>query len=228
MLDTVRSVPTPEGIELSLRLAGPPARASALMLDLAIRGAILLALSVILGPTGRFGTGLVLIAWFFLEWLFPAVCEVYFGGATPGKKALGLVVLHDDGTPVQWPSALIRNLLRAVDFLPFAYGFGLASMLANRDFKRLGDIVAGTVVVYRDSAAAGSTVPAFAPSAPGITLSLAEQRAVLDYAERAESLTLERAEELAALATPLTGSGGGAAAKERLLRIANYLLGRKA
>ena len=141
MLDTGRRVATPEGIELSLRLAGPVARALAWTLDLMIRLAILFAAALSLSQLGNFGAGLFFLGWFLLEWLFPAACEVYWRGATPGKKLFGLMVLHDDGTPVRWPAALTRNLLRAIDFLPMLYATGLVAMLMNRDFKRLGDLV---------------------------------------------------------------------------------------
>src|SRR3990172_6991048 len=141
MLDTARRIATPEGIELALRLAGPVPRAGAWALDLLLRLAILAFLAMILGLLGGFGLGLFLLCGFFLEWLFPAWCEVNWGGATPGKKALGLVVLHDDGTPVRWPAALARNLLRAIDFLPAFYGFGLAPLLANPAFKRPRDLL---------------------------------------------------------------------------------------
>jgi uncharacterized RDD family membrane protein YckC len=112
VLDTARRIATPEGIELALRLAGPVPRALAWVVDLLLRLAILGVLSMVLGALGGFGMGLFFLAWFFLEWLFPAWCEVNWGGATPGKKALNLIVLHDDGTPVRWPAALARNLLR--------------------------------------------------------------------------------------------------------------------
>ena len=228
MLDTARLIATPEGIELALRLAGPVPRAAAWAVDLGLRGIVLLLLSFVLLPFGGLGMGLWLISWFLLEWLFPAACEVWFEGATPGKKLMGLQVVHDDGTPVKWSAALTRNLLRAVDFLPALYGLGLISMLVNRDYKRLGDLAANTLVVYREAPRrAGSIAPA-PPLAPAIALSLAEQRAVLDYAERMASITPERAEELAEIPTRLVGTAHGALARDRLLQVANYLVGRKA
>ena len=150
LLDTSRSIGTPEGIELTLRLAGPVPRALAWLIDFAIRVGALIVFAMVIGPFGNLGQAAFLLAWFLLEWLFPAWCEVQWNGQTPGKKALGIAVLNDDGTPVRWPAALARNLLRAVDFLPFFYGFGLAAMLINRDFKRLGDLAANTLVAYRD------------------------------------------------------------------------------
>jgi uncharacterized RDD family membrane protein YckC len=227
MLDTARRIATPEGIELALRLAGPVPRAGAWALDCLLRLGILAVLAIVLGVLGGFGTGLFLLAWFLLEWLYPAWCEVNWGGATPGKKVMGLAVLHDDGTPVRWPAALTRNLLRAIDFLPLLYGFGLAAMLANRDFKRLGDLAAGTIVVYREARPRGFRVPQAPPLAPPVPLTLAEQRAILDFAERAQGLTPERAAELAMIPHALTGRLDGPAAAERLVRIANYLVGRK-
>jgi len=227
MLDTGRRIATPEGIELSLRLAGPVPRALAWTMDLMIRLAILMVAAFALSQLGNFGAGLFFLGWFMLEWLFPAWCEVAWGGATPGKKAMGLVVLHDDGTPVRWPAALTRNLLRAVDFLPLCYGFGLVAMLANRDFKRLGDLVAGTVVVYREEKLRGFRIPPAPPLAPPAALTLAEQRAVLDFAERSPGLTEERAAELATMARTLVGRLEGRDATERLVRIANHLSGRR-
>ena len=227
MLDTARRIATPEGIELELRLAGPVPRAGAWALDFLLRLAFLFLAAMILGALGGFGKGVFLLMWFFLEWLFPAWCEVYLAGATPGKKALGLAVLHDDGTPVRWPAALARNLLRAIDFLPFFYGIGLVAMLMNRDFKRLGDLAAGTIVVYREAKPRGFRVPEGAPLAPGVALTLAEQRAILDFAERAQGLTAERADELAAIPRGLVGTASGPAATERLIRIANFLVGRR-
>jgi uncharacterized RDD family membrane protein YckC len=227
MLDTTRRVATPEGIELTLHLAGPVPRAIAWAIDLAIRAAIVLAVVTAALPFGRAGWGVVLLTLFFVEWLLPAWFEAAWRGQTPGKRALRLAVLNDDGTPLRWPGALTRNLLRAVDFLPFLYGAGLVSMLTNRDFKRLGDLAAGTVVVYQlERTGTHKEIPASPAIAPPVALNLEEQRAVLDLAERSTSLTPERFEELAGLPTPLVGRLEGARAAQRLLGMANHIAGR--
>ncbi len=226
MLDTARRVATPEGIELTLRLAGPVPRALAWAVDMSFRVVAILALALLLGPIGLFGTGVMFLSAFFLEWLFPAWCEVHWNGATPGKRVLGLMVLNDDGSPVRWSAALTRNLLRAVDFLPLLYGIGLVAMLVNRDFKRLGDLAAGTVVVYREGAFRAAQIPAALPLAPPAPLSLGEQRTLLDLAERAALLSPQRVEELADLARPLVGETRGDPA-ERVVRVANHLMGRR-
>ena len=227
MLDTTRRVATPEGIELTLRLAGPVPRAMAWAVDLAIRAGIVFAVMSVALQFGRAGWGVVLLTLFFVEWLLPAWLEAAWRGQTPGKRVMRLAVLNDDGTPVRWPAALTRNLLRAVDFLPFLYGTGLLSMLANRDFKRLGDLAAGTVVVYQaEKAEANKNIPAAAAIAPPVPLTLEEQRAVLDLAERSTTLTQERVEELAELPVPLVGRLHGEGAARRLIGMANYIAGR--
>lgn len=225
-LDTARAVPTPEGIELRLHLAGPVPRALAWACDLLLRFVVLIVAGWVIGMLGRFGWGIILVIAFLLEWLVPAAFEVWADGSTPGKKALGLMVLHDDGTPVGWPAALVRNLLRAVDFLPVAYGFGLVASLLNRDFKRLGDIAAGTVVIYRPPPLREATIAQAAPAPALRALTLAEQRAVLDFAERLPSLTPERAREIAQLAASITGAPPERAT-ERLLQVANHLNGTR-
>ena len=227
MLDTTRRVATPEGIELTLHLAGPVPRALAWTIDFLIRIGIVVVVMIPALQLGRMGWGIVLITAFFVEWLLPAWFEAAWHGQTLGKRALGLVVLNDDGTPVRWPAALTRNLLRAADFLPFFYGLGLIAMLANRDFKRLGDLAAGTVVVYQpERRVAAKKIPEAPAVVPPIALQLAEQRALLELAERSATLTQERFEELAELPTPLVGNLDGTRAAARLIGMANYISGR--
>ncbi|HEU4442730.1 MAG TPA: RDD family protein [Burkholderiales bacterium] len=227
MLDTTRRVATPEGIELTLRLAGPVPRALAWSVDFLLRAAVVLVVSLIASRFGRAGTGVVLITAFFVEWLLPAWFEAMWSGQTPGKRMFRLAVLNDDGTPVRWPGALTRNLLRAADFLPFLYGVGLITMLMNRDFKRLGDLAAGTVVVYQaEKVETARAIPPAPPQPPPVSLSPEEQRAVLELAERSASFTRERFEELAELPTPLVGRAVRDAAATRMLSIANYLAGK--
>ena len=234
MLDTVRTVPTPEGIELSLRVAGPMPRARAWLLDLLIRLAILLVLGIMLGALGKVGGGLMLLIAFVLEWAYPVLFEVLREGQTPGKRACDLRVLHEDGTPVQWRASVARNLIRTVDFLPVFYGFGLIAMLLNRDFKRLGDLAAGTIVVHTQSKRLSKGMPVAEPLSPNpalnISLDLAEQRAVIDFAERRATWSTERANELAGYAEPVLpviSKNDTTDAATRVVRWANFLVGRR-
>lgn len=213
-LDTRRLNETPEGIELGLRLAGPVVRALALVLDALIRLVLYLVLLPLFG-LGGLGLGLILLATFLIEWLYPVVFEV-MRGATPGKRALGLRVIHDDGTPVGLSASLIRNLLRVVDFLPLFYGLGLLATLIDRDFRRLGDLAAGTLVIYAESArGAAREQAAHRMARPGIppppALALETQRAILAFAERSSRLSNARQIELAEILAQTQGARGPAA-----------------
>lgn len=227
MLDTTARIGTPEGIELTLRVAGPVPRALAWVLDLLIRGVILVIIGLGAGAFGQFGAAVMMLSMFLLEWLYPAWFEVNWSGATPGKRAMGLMVLHDDGTPVRWSAALTRNLLRALDFLPFLYFLGYCAMVSNRDFKRLGDLAANTLVVYREEKPRTLKIPEVPPFAPPVPLSAAEQRTILDFAERSSRLTPERSAELAEIVPSLTAGRPGEAATGRLVALANHLIGRR-
>lgn len=219
--DTIRYHETPEGIRLQLKLAGPVARACAWAIDTAIKG-VIYALIMLLGAfLGGVGVALMLIGFFLLEWFFPVFFEVS-SGATPGKRAMGLVVVHDNGTPVSLPASLIRNLLRVADFLPLLYGVGLLSILANRSFQRLGDMVAGTLVVYREKERGVMAIPDAAPKPPPGKLSVDELRNLLAFAERSAQLSGERRIELAEQLFELTGKRGQAAVEE-LYAYANWL-----
>lgn len=205
-------------------------RARAWFFDLLIRMAILLMLGLILGALGKVGTGLMVLIAFVLEWAYPVLFEVLRQGQTPGKRACDLRVLHEDGTPVQWRASVARNLIRAVDFLPVCYGFGLIAMLLNRDFKRLGDLAAGTIVVHSERRRASKRVPMAEPLASQTALNLAEQRAVIDFAERRATWSAERANELAAnaeSALPRITRNDPTDAATRVVQLANFLVGRR-
>lgn len=146
MLDTYREVVTPEGVLLQLPAAGPLPRAMAWLVDLGVRIAVLVLMAIPLAVLDEFGSGLNLVLMFLVYWVYPIVCEALWG-RTLGKRALGLRVLSRDGAPVGWMAAITRNLLRTVDMLPFGYALGLVSSLFDPHGRRLGDLVAGTVVV---------------------------------------------------------------------------------
>jgi uncharacterized RDD family membrane protein YckC len=227
LLDTALAVDTPEGCRIALRIAGPVSRARAWLLDFAIRFGVYVVSAQVLGFFGGIGFGIMLVLIFALEWLYPTIFEVLWQGATPGKRACRLAVLRDDGTPIDWGAAFIRNLLRVVDFFPVFYGIGLVAMFVSTDCKRIGDLAAGTVVVYTDEPALPKIAEGGASEPPPIPLTVSEQRAVIGYALREQRLTPERAEELAMLATPLTGGLAPAAARSRVVAIGRFLMGQR-
>ncbi len=227
-IDTIKAVETPDGIELLLNPAGPVPRAVAWLIDLMIRGGIMIALVFLLAFLGYVGMALILIAWFLINWWYPVFFEVFSHGATPGKKSMGLKVLLQDGTPVNWGASIIRNLIRQIDFLPLFYVTGLISMFCNRHFQRLGDLAAGTLVVHLElQPAMVQDLPDGPSELLPVTLNSDEQRTVLALAERSKRLNPDRAAELANLLAPLTRQSG-LDGVQRVMSWARALQGGKA
>ena len=224
VLDTLSPVETPEGIELHLRPAGVVSRSLAYTIDFGIRLVIFSVVSFVVVPAGEFGFGILLIVYFLLEWIYPVLFEVLANGATPGKKMMGLWVVNDDGTPISWSSSMLRNIFRAADFLPFMYSAGLITMACSSQFRRLGDIVAGTLVVYHAREESRS-VPDSQGSRPvPMPLSKEEQLAVVAFRERESVLSTGRRQELADILVPVLAVPREKAVTE-LDKIANGLMG---
>jgi len=228
VIDTLRPVSLPEGVEITLRLAGPVARARAWLIDFGIRLVVTVSMPSLFMFFGDAGAGLMLIAWFALSTLYPVFFEALWNGATPGKRVCNLAVVHADGTPLGWPAAFLRNVVRIADALPIGYAIGFVAMLFDRQFRRLGDLAAGTVVIHRDAVVArtGAAKPAEARPSP-LPLTPLEQRAVLDFDERRDGWSPERAAELAETAAPLVRGLRGETAVARIAAIASHLRGRR-
>jgi uncharacterized RDD family membrane protein YckC len=197
---------------------------------MALRGVIAMVAAMMLGIFGGAGYGLYAVVLFVIMWLYPVLFEALDNGRTPGKRALGLRVIAANGAPVGWLAAFTRNLLRVVDMLPLLYATGLVASLTDPWGRRLGDMVAGTLVVHaahEDATGFEAHAALAAPLAPAVTLLPHEQSALVGFAERAPHLTHERQVELADLAEPLVGTRGPLAVA-RLYGMANWLLGRRA
>jgi uncharacterized RDD family membrane protein YckC len=228
-LDTSLESETPEGIVLTLRPAGLPARCWAFALDWLIRIMVIGAASTAAQLMGGVGVAFYLILLFALEWLYPVAFELGRSGATPGKAIMGIKVVMDTGLPVTPAASLTRNLLRAADFMPFGYAFGLVCMLMRQDFRRLGDIAAATLVVHRPRTLRQAELPQVEPVTPALQLGLGEQATIIALAARARRMTVERLDELAAIAAPVSGDAGhaGPAVTQRVLGVAQWLMGRR-
>jgi len=173
IIDTQAHIETPENVRLTFRLAGPGTRLGAYLIDLVIRIAVVLGMSIVIGITAPFlmssglSTGLMLLGLFLIEWFYGCVFEGFWSGRTPGKWLMGLRVIKDGGYPISFFDAMLRNLLRAADALPLFYGAGLIAMLATRRMQRLGDLLAGTIVVREQRERLRSELP-FLRSVPVI------------------------------------------------------------
>lgn len=204
LLDTRYQVETPEGIDLHAALAGPVVRILAYAIDLMWRSAVLTIFMLLLFFAGKTGIGFFLLLSFLMEWFYPVLFEVYAKGQTPGKKAMGIVVVNDDLTPIRWSPSLIRNLLRAADFFPFFYLGGIFCIVAGAKFQRLGDLAAGSLVIYRESSNTELTLPDCVPRPAPIPLVLEDQLALIAFTQRHTELSFARQQELAEIvAVPL-------------------------
>lgn len=201
LADRQVDVETPEHVAIGYELADLGSRFTALLLDwlLIVLGVLGLWLGVSMlaalvgldGFTTGLGLGLVLVASFVLTWGYFVFFEGLRDGQTPGKRRMGIRVVHDGGYPVTLRGAAVRNLIRIIDMQPapsFAVG-GLAMML-HPQTKRLGDLAAGTVVV-RDRT--GQPIPeearVAAPVALGRPRLTDEEFAALEmYASRRAAL----------------------------------------
>lgn len=153
-------IDTPEQIALELPLAGIGSRFLAITIDTLIQSALylttalifILALpaesSVVMFLPHLLGPALAVFILFAIYWGYFAFFEILWKGQTPGKRYAGIRVIKESGRPINAYEAIGRNLMRAVDGLPGIYGVALVCMMCNRQSRRLGDYVAGTVVVH--------------------------------------------------------------------------------
>ncbi|HWA56155.1 MAG TPA: stage II sporulation protein M [Gemmatimonadales bacterium] len=193
-------VETPEHVVLDYEIAGLGSRALAAIVDHVLLTLWLIAVAVLLARLGGFGGAewlqvLMVFVVFLSYWGYFTFFEALRAGQTPGKRWLGIRVVQDTGHAVTMGSAVARNLLRIADFLPPPYLIGALFVALHPRGKRLGDLVAGTVVV-RDRPGE-ATLPAPATDLPreeptGVPeLADEEFHFLREFAERAPQLQPE-------------------------------------
>lgn len=91
---------------------------------------------------------------FVILWGYYVIFELIWNGQSPGKRLVGIRTVRYNGQPIGIVESAIRNIVRIIDFLPTGYGFGVVSMFADRQSRRLGDFAAGTIVVHDKPAVA--------------------------------------------------------------------------
>lgn len=227
--DELLAIRTPEHVQLNIRLAGAGNRFLALTVDLLLQGLILIGIGLALaflawalgdsagslrGPIARRGAanlwlvaGAILFL-FAINWGYFTLFEAAWAGQTPGKRLLKIRVLREDGRPIGFAEAAIRNLLRVVlDSQPFpTYAIGFMVGLLNARFKRLGDYAAGTVVI-RERRQGGRRAwprsrPAFqqSPAPPSVQirpLTREEATTLQAYLRRRDELNVETRAQIA-------------------------------
>jgi uncharacterized RDD family membrane protein YckC len=204
------TIPTPEGVQLELTLAGLGSRSVSgavdLLLKLAIVAALVLVLALALPDELALAVIVPAVALVLLG--YDVLFETRRGGRTPGKQCAGLRVVRSGGRPVDLTASAIRNVLRLVDGLPLAFVPTVVCVLATARNQRPGDLAADTVVV-RERRAAGAppdaglrdrrhALPARAAHWDVSGVGSDDLATVRSFLERREGLTAEARERLAA------------------------------
>ena len=189
--DEQMAVRTPEHVQLNFLLAGAGNRFLALLADLAIQWLLFLGIVLVLGGlqwVTKWSVGDVfwkkaganvglwifagfLLLFFVLQWGYFTFFETVWAGQTPGKRRQRIRVIRENGRPIGFAEAAIRNLLRSVlDSQPYPlHAIGFVVGMLNARFKRLGDFAAGTVVIVERRQSRPRTAPRLRPQTPAVS-----------------------------------------------------------
>lgn len=234
-IDTLQTTELAEGVEIHLRTAGPFLRMVAWALDLAVTIGLLIVfgiLSLLIALFSGFengfervSSGFMMLAFFTVFWFYPVIFEAGKKGSTWGKRALGLRVVNESGTRITMGQAMVRNFIRGMELiLPI---LPLVAFFHPR-FQRLGDLAAGTLVVYARPRV--DPVEASPPSLQSVPVQVAltreEQAAILSFRDRNTRWSEARKVELINHLAPLSGKDGPEGLA-RVLGMARWLEERK-
>jgi uncharacterized RDD family membrane protein YckC len=152
------NIETPELVAIEMPLAGIGSRFIAILIDYIIWGAAFLVLGLVAavllpalhffgGVSANWAVGIIFLILFLMQWGYFALFEAFGNGRTPGKRVARIRVIHQSGRGISFVESLARNLVRFVDYLPGFYAVGVVAIFLSRRHQRLGDLVAGTLVV---------------------------------------------------------------------------------
>ncbi|QRG70668.1 RDD family protein [Brevibacillus choshinensis] len=217
------SVVTPEHVLLRFQTAGLGSRAAALMIDTVILFLVNLTVFIVIGlvifgkdhdfflETENLAIAIVILLAFAFNFGYFLLLEAFWRGQTIGKRMMSLRVMRDNGQPITFIAAAIRNLFRILDGLPMGYFLGAIISFFHPQDKRLGDLVAGTIVVAESSSTGPSRKKGQQQALPimgeGRALDLDERQKGLitredwqllsSFIQRQASLSPEKRKELA-------------------------------
>lgn len=158
--DDALAIDTPENVYFNYKVAGIGSRFLAALVDTLLIALVEIAIGVLLflpisnlldDPTRQLSGWILAIfglVTFAIFWTYYIFFETIWNGQTPGKRRVGLRVIRTDGMPITFTESAIRNLVRIIDFLPVNYALGVITMFVSDQSRRLGDLAAGTLVVY--------------------------------------------------------------------------------
>jgi uncharacterized RDD family membrane protein YckC len=195
------------GIDVSLPVAGPGARSYAFLIDWHIRLVLALAWYAVaaLLYNGRLSLappltndalwfGAVVAPTAAIYFMYHWVVELVMRGSTPGKRAAGVRIVARDGGAPGAGALLARNAFRLIDSLPLLYCVGLVAVVMTREHLRIGDMAAGTLLIYERSEA---RLPAAQPMQGTAHLDPRAAELVIELLERWPTLTVESRQRLA-------------------------------
>jgi uncharacterized RDD family membrane protein YckC len=220
------SIDTPELVALEFPLAGIGSRFIAILIDSLLQGATVLALifgAMLFLPSllkfeaasAKWFIAMMILVPFLLQWGYFALFEAFWKGQTPGKRVANIRVIQQSGRAVTLLESIARNLVRIIDFLPASYITGVISIFVTSRNQRLGDLVAGTLVVHegqaREPSSLGNTrlFTQTVPQAPVMSretslpadalsrLTTADLQAIETFLERRLDMALEVRQSLA-------------------------------
>src|SRR6266568_9489506 len=156
------TIERPEQTSLDFAIAGIGSRFLALALDTLIQmlvgfivgiggSMVIAALAAAAPKSAVWGLAIMVLFFFLLYFGYFAFFEIIWNGQTPGKRKAGIRVIKDSGRPLTPAESIGRNLMRIVDWLPAFYAVGIVCAMLTRGNKRLGDLVAGSLVVRESS-----------------------------------------------------------------------------
>ncbi|MBA1149359.1 RDD family protein [Ectothiorhodospiraceae bacterium WFHF3C12] len=228
----------PTGGRAEVGVAGIGARSLAFLVDWHVR--VLLATAIWLlalfwgpafaGPDSPLGdSGEATIIWLVLWLVLPLaiyllyhpVLEIAMDGRTPGKRWTGIRIVREDGSPAGTGALLVRNIFRIIDSLPTSYALGLLVAMLDGRQRRIGDMAAGTLLVYEDRIGK-RVVEDYAAISGNTTLAPADQELLLDLLDRWSALERPARIRLGNRLLDRIGEahpgGSGERARERMLR----------
>src|SRR5580658_7902 len=152
------NIDTPELVDIEMPLAGVGSRFIAILIDYLIYGAfftVLILIAVVVIPalhmfsnvSANWAVGIFFLILFLIHWGYFSLFEAFNNGRTPGKQAAKIRVIHQSGRGISFFESLARNLVRFVDWMPSFYALGIVVIFLSKRHQRLGDMVAGTLVV---------------------------------------------------------------------------------
>lgn len=234
MADRV-TVETPERVAFSVELADLGSRFLAIAVDVLIQAVALVAMVAVLAgvwgvldasrPSPRFQPirmtilSVGMVALFLIFWGYHVAFETWGRGQTPGKRIFRLRVIKDDGSPVGFLDAVVRNLVRVVDILPSSYAVGVVAIFLSKRHKRLGDMAAGTLVVH-EPAVRSWVAPAVGDPRTAVLLA--------DFLERADELAPDARDRIALALAERLGVEADADPARALTELRRLRLGARA